>query len=124
MPSADALALVHRGWDHLKLQRPLAAWACWQRALRIAPDDPAASQALDRLATADDLPAAARAVYRFRAPTNTARRARWDERFRGRDLQDLDIAAGAFRDLAEADPTDSAAWYNRALCLSWNGLNV
>ena len=41
---AEVLAWVHRGWDQLRLQRPLAAWAAWQRALRIKPRDPAATQ--------------------------------------------------------------------------------
>src|SRR5262245_50183615 len=40
--AAEVLALVHRGWDHLRLQRPLAAWASWQQALRLAPEDRAA----------------------------------------------------------------------------------
>ena len=39
-------SLVHEGWDHLRSQRPLAAWASWQRALRVEPDSTAAPQAL------------------------------------------------------------------------------
>ena len=33
-PDAEALTLVHQGWDHLKLQRPLAAWACYSLMTR------------------------------------------------------------------------------------------
>ncbi len=120
----DALAWVHRGWDHLRLQRPIAAWASWNRALRIEPDQPAASEALRILAAADDLPAAARAVYRYRPPVGDDRRARWDAHFRGRDLSDLEPAAVAFAELADADPEDSAAFYNQALTLAWLGRNV
>jgi tetratricopeptide (TPR) repeat protein len=121
--SESALALVHQGWDHLRRQRPLAAWASWQQALRLSPGNPAAQQALDLLASADDLPAAARAEYRFRPPLGDDRRARWDHRLRGGGLDDLDEAASAFSELAKADPTDSAARYNEALCLAWRGAN-
>jgi tetratricopeptide (TPR) repeat protein len=116
--------MVHEGWNHLRLQRPLAAWASWQRALRIDPDDRAAREALARLAAADDLPAAARATYRFRPPRGDARRKRWDEAFRGRDMEDLRVASDAFGALADADPADAPARYNQALCLAWLGENA
>jgi len=123
-PDAEALAWVHRGWDHLRLQRPLAAWAAWQRALRLKPGDPAAGQALDLLASAADLPAAARATYRFRPPRDDAARVRWDARFRDRAMDDLEVAAETFRDLADVVPADAPARYNQALCLAWMGENV
>ncbi len=121
--TADALSLVHRGWEHLQLQRPLAAWASWQKALRKAPGDQAAREALDVLASAPDLPLAARAPYRFRSPTDEATRDRWAESFEGKDLQDLDRAADAFADLVMEDETDGAALFNLALCLAWAGRN-
>lgn len=128
MPSTpvdpEVLALVHQGWDHLKRQNPLAAWATWQRALKRAPDAAAARQALDVLANADDLPAAARSVYRFRPPLGDDRRARWNDQFQGRDLGDLPVAADAFRALALADDSDAAARFNLALCLAWQGKNT
>ncbi len=120
-PTPDALALVHEGWDQLKHERPLAAWACWQRALRVEPDQPAARQALDRLANAPELPASARKEYRFRTPSDPDRRSRWDATFRGRDLSDLSDAASAFAALADAEPDDPDAPYNQALCLAWLG---
>jgi tetratricopeptide (TPR) repeat protein len=122
--TSDALPLVHEGWDHLKHERPLAAWASWQRALRVDADQPAARQALDRLAGSPELPATARKEYRFRTPADPARRARWDAAFRGRDLSDLTEAASAFAALAADDPTDPDAPYNQALCLAWLGRNV
>lgn len=122
--SDEALAWVHRGWDHLRRQRPLAAWASWNRALRIEPDQPAATEALAILAGAEDLPASARTVYRFRPPIGDDRRARWDAHFRGRDLAELEPAAAAFAELADADPDDSAARYNQALAFAWLGRNV
>ena len=120
----EALSLVHQGWNHLQLQRPLAAWASWQRALRVEPDQAAARQALDLLESAKDLPAAARAVYRFRNPNGDDRRADWNARMQGRDLSDLALAADVFRELAGDDPADGSAWYNHALCLAWKGANA
>lgn len=124
LPNDEALARVHEGWDHFRLQRPLAAWASWQRALRLDPEHPAAQQALAFLAGAADLPADARAVHRFRAPRDAARRGQWNERLRRRDLDDLAEAAETFAALADDDPLDSPAWYNYALCAAWMGRNA
>jgi hypothetical protein len=126
MTPPTPLSLVHQGWTHLQLQRPLAAWASWQAALRLAPDDPAATQALDHLAHADDLPAAARGPYRLRSPSDPARRASWDAALRsaGPDLADPSSAALVFSSLTEQDPTDADALYNLALCLAWSGRNA
>jgi hypothetical protein len=123
-PSDPILALIHEGWNHLKHQRPLAAWASWRRALRIEPEQKAATHALHVLANAGDLPLAARAEYRFLTPTDEARRARWDATFRGRDLGELAVAAGAFASLAEDDPSDSRARFNQGICLAWLGRNA
>lgn len=120
----DPLPLIHQGWDHLKRERPLAAWASWQRALRIDPDQPAARQALDLLAYSAELPASARGEYRFRPPTGPDRRSRWDATLQGRDLSDLAEAASAFAGLAADDPADPDAPFNQALCLAWLGRNV
>ena len=120
----QALAHVHEGWDHFRLQRPLAAWASWQRALRLDAEHLAARQALAFLAGAADLPADARAVHRFRAPRDAARRAQWNERLGRRDLDDLAEAAGTFAALADDDPHDAPAWYNHALCEAWMGRNA
>jgi len=129
LPDADAEAdtALHRvraGWHHLQLQRPLAAWASWQRALRIDPDHEAARRAVDTLATAPELPAPARAVYRFRNPADPALRSRWDDRLRGRELSELDAAADAFAALTNDNPADADAWDNLALCRAWMGRNA
>ncbi len=136
-PDGSSTAMVREGWDHLRAGRPLAAGASWQRALRLEDGSPAAAQALERLEKSGDLPAGARAVYRLRAPSDTARRAAWDDRLRaavgglahagnGRGAPvDADLAAmaDAFGRLAMEEPPDPAAWYNRALCLAWLGSN-
>ena len=116
-------ALVHEGWDHLQFQRPLAAWASWQRALRVDPDSSVAEKALSTLNSATDLPAAARTPYRFREARDLARRAIWDRAMSGWNPEDLSVAADLFGKLVDDDPTDSAAWFNRALCLAWSGQN-
>jgi len=117
-------ALIHEGWNHLTSQRPLAAWGSWQRVLRADPDSRAAQQALATLETAGDLPLAARSSYRFRQPSDSARRTAWDARMRNQGDHELETTADVFGRLAAEDPTDSAAWYNRALCLAWMGKNV
>jgi tetratricopeptide (TPR) repeat protein len=117
-------ALIHEGWNHLKSQRPLAAWGSWQRVLRVEPDSAVAKQALSALESAADLPLAARITYRFREAADPARRAIWDDRVRGLSNGDLGATADMFGRLATDDPTDSAAWFNRALCLAWTGNNL
>ena len=123
-PPPTPLGLVHEGWHHLRAQRPLAAWASWQRALRLAPDDPAALRAVETLERAEEVPAAARAAYRFQTPADDAQRARWNARLRGRGLDDLDAASAAFEGLARDDPADAHAWLNLALCRAWLGRNA
>jgi hypothetical protein len=137
------MALIREGWEHLQARRPLAARACWQRALQLEGGSPAAAQALEALEKSGDIPAAARAVYRLRTPSDAARRAAWDGVLSGRiggapgdgngdgeangraGLVDADLAtmADAFGRLASEGPPDPAAWYNRALCLAWLGSN-
>ena len=63
-------------------------------------------------------------MYRFLAPADAALRARWDARFRGHDLAELDAAAAAFAALTNDDPADADAWYNLALCRAWIGQNA
>ena len=119
---SPALALVHEGWNHLKRQRPLAAWACWRQSLRLEPEQKAATHALNVLANANDLPDAARSEYRFLTPVGTDQRLRWDVELRSRDLGDLAVAAAAFDRLAEVN--DGRARFNQGLCLAWLGRNA
>ncbi len=121
--NSSSTALVHEGWNHLKCQRPLAAWGTWQRALRDDPDCMAARQALAALESAADLPRVARISYRFRQPDDPRQREAWDRRMKGTQTTDLAASADLFGRLAIDDPSDSAAWYNRALCLAWEGEN-
>jgi tetratricopeptide (TPR) repeat protein len=126
MPPSDletAETLMQEGWSHFRLQRPLAAWASWRRALGFVPEFAAARQALEGLQKAPELPAAAKSVLRFQPPREPTQRKRWDELFRGCDMEDLADASEAFSALAREDPADRAAWYNAAVCLAWQGRN-
>src|SRR5581483_3804506 len=110
IPNPDAgLALVDTGWEHLKAQRPLAAWATWRRASRHDEGQPAADQALATLASSGDLPAVARSVHRLREPEDPGRRSAWDERLRTPDGDGahLEAMADAFGRLAAEGPSDS-----------------
>ncbi len=127
--SSPALALVHEGWNHIKRQRPVAAWACWRQALRFEPEHKAATHALNILTNAPDLPDAARAEYRFLTPVDTDQRTRWDTELRSQDLGDLAVAALSFGRLAEASGggagrQDGRARFNQGLCLTWLGENA
>ena len=104
---------VLEGWDHLKLQRPVAAWAAFQRAMVIDPESRAAARAVETLERAADLPAAARVAYRFRAIAGAT----------SPPILDLDQAADHYGRLAAQNPSDPNLWYNRALCLAWTGVN-
>ncbi len=59
-------------------------------------------------------------MERLRAPSDPSRRSAWDARLVGTDLEGM---ADAFGRLAADDPTDAAAWYNRAVVLAWLGSN-
>ncbi len=113
-PDPAATRLVLEGWDHLKRQRPLAAWASFHRALGVDPGSRAAAEAVETLENAVDLPAAARAAYRFRAVVTAEDSG---------PIADLDQAADYYGRLAARNPGDANLWYNRALCLAWTGAN-
>lgn len=126
MSSSDhetALSLVREGWEHYRLQRPLAAWASWRRALGFEPDLPDARQALEGLERSTQLPRTARTPLRFEAPQSTAQRKRWDKHFRGKNMEDLADAAEVFAALAHDYEDDGQAWYNYAVCVAWQGRN-
>lgn len=121
--SENTAALVAEGWTQCQLQRPFAAWAAWQRALTHSPESSAAQQALTSVEKAPELPATARTPLRLRHPTDELRRERWDARLRDRNMADLAAFTEAFVNLTSDDPTDAAAWYNRGICLAWQGVN-
>jgi hypothetical protein len=119
-----ARAWVLDGWKQLDRQLPLAAWACWQQALRAEAGFPPAREAMDRLLQAAELPLVARTEYRFLPPRGADRRERWNRCLSGRDVQHLAAAQEAFRGLVLADANDVEARMNLALCHAWLGSNA
>ena len=119
-----ALRLVHQGWEHLRHERPIAAWASWNQALRAEPHNSAAREALERLEGSEPLPRVARGPFRFRGPGDASSRQAWDEVFRATDMQGVAEAAAAFHEIVEHAPGDANARYNAGLCLAWQGENA
>lgn len=120
---ATAQSLFEEGREHFRLQRPIAAWASWRRALGFVPNFSPALQALESLEQADQLPVTARTPLRFAPPASPMRRRHWDKAFKRLDLEDLSDATQAFAALASDDPNDDDACYNHAVCLAWLGRN-
>jgi hypothetical protein len=111
------------GWQYLRTARPLAAWASWNRALRVDPQNEAARQALDSLEHSTQLPSIARGPHRFRGPQDEASRKSWGQQFQAGQLEELVQAHAAFLALVRQNPQDSSARYNLALCQAWLGRN-
>ena len=122
--TSAVLSLVHQGWDYVRTKRPLAAWACWKRALRLDPGNSAATEAIELLSSASELPAALKVARRFKPPRDDERRKRWDVVLSANASDDLERVAGLFRALASADAEDLEALYNEALALAWSGNNA
>ncbi len=110
--------LVHAGWAHLRLERPLAAWSSFRQACALEPESRAALQALEILERSRELPAAALAVPRLRELGTQARAQA------AVDLGDLEQATGYYASLCERFPADPACWFNRAVLLAWQGENA
>jgi tetratricopeptide (TPR) repeat protein len=121
--SSRALSLVQAGWRHLEAQCPLAAWAAWQRATRLDPDNRAAKEALDVLARASDLPQVLRATHHLKSPRGESARRRWDAAFAAASADELEQIARLFEKLFAADTTDCEALFNEALAHAWLGNN-
>jgi hypothetical protein len=118
-----AQRLVHEGWQFLRSERPLAARASWERAVGLDPGSKTASDALARLAAAENLPAAARMRRSLESPRDEGAREAWGRMFAAVDSSALDAVAEAFEELVDLDQNDCSAWYNLALCQAWRGLN-
>jgi hypothetical protein len=122
--SSSGLALVRAGWSQLETQRPLAAWAAWQRATRLDPDNRAAKEALDLLAGASDLPKALKVIHRLKSPRGDRERARWDAVLATASADDLEQLARLFQTLCAEDASDAEARFNEALAQAWLGNNA
>ncbi|QDU63565.1 hypothetical protein Pan216_44460 [Planctomycetes bacterium Pan216] len=110
--------------------RPLAAWASWQQALKIQPDNEGALEFIEKFIRSNNLlPKAARTGLMLRSPDelsvfNEERREKWDAALKLDRDANLDELATTYAFLAEDDKFDRAAWYNLALVRAWLGRNL
>jgi tetratricopeptide (TPR) repeat protein len=124
----DALAQVYMliGDCEMKLNRPVAARAALQIALRCDPGNEELHKNFDRAFGAESLlPECARRDYKVLSPgpgVTGDRRAAWDRALTGSAR--LSDAVRAFEQLTGADADDAAAWYNLGLARAWMGDNT
>jgi tetratricopeptide (TPR) repeat protein len=111
----------------LKLNRPVAARAALQVALRHQPSMENVQQALDEVfGPKAQFPESACREYSFLAlPADTPadRRAAWKRALQTAGSGKLADARQAFEELTGSDPDSAAAWYNLGLSRAWLGDN-
>lgn len=112
----------------LKLNRPVAARAGLQLAIRLAPAVNDYRQALEQIFDKQSsLPAAARKEYSYRGLPKDAtpsRRTAWEHALSAAGTGKLADAARAFEQLVKEEEADAAAWFNLALTRAWEGNNA
>ena len=120
--------LTRRGVRELSRNRPYSARVAWRQALRHRDDH---EEARARLAALDGdlaLPATARRdLARLRPPRDADARALRDACLAASGTSNADPlaqASAAYERWTELDPDDSAAWYNFAATLAWQGRNA
>src|SRR5262249_5296390 len=127
----EALAMVAHvyeliGESELKMNRPVAARAALQIALRCKPDQEQANAFETIFGDQSRYPLAARREYTFQSPPPREpgnRRQAWDRALHLAGTPRLREVLHAFDQLTTEDPEDAAAWYNRALVQAWLGDN-
>jgi predicted Zn-dependent protease len=111
----------------LKLNRPIAARAAVELAIRHDPQAPDLRQGLESVfGEGSRLPPAARRAYSYLgAPAGAPaeRRTAWQEGLGGATTGKLSDAARAFERLTAEDANDAPAWYNLGLTRAWLGDN-
>lgn len=125
-----ARALFKIGNCHNLQGRPLAAWAAWQRAMKLVPNYGPAASAIDNFITQNEvLPSKVRRGLYLKSPDefalfNEDRRVQWDKALSGERDWHLEDVIAAFEVLVENDKHDAAAWYNLAIACAWAGENA
>jgi tetratricopeptide (TPR) repeat protein len=123
---ADVYALIVN--CEMKLNRPIAARAALQKAMRCQPSNTNLHEAFDNLfGTEGRLPESARKEYRFlpaASGADGARRTAWDAALSGLTTGRLSDAVRGFDSLTQEDANDISAWYNLALSRAWIGDNA
>ncbi len=113
----------------MKMNRPIAAHAALELAVRFTPEVPEYRNALNSTYGPENtnLPASAKAKYTFRSPSASASaelQGKWDAALKAAGTGKLADAARAFEPLAKADPVEPAAAYNYAIIQAWLGNNA
>lgn len=122
--------LYKLGTCHNFQGRPLAAWACWQRALKLDAGFEPAKKAMDEFVHQNGLlPNAARHGLSLKTADeftlfNEEIGDRWESAVRAGEQLHLDDLAMAFEAVTAQEPNNAAAWYNLALARAWMGQNV
>ncbi len=113
----------------MKLNRPIAAHAALELAVKFTPEVAEYRNALNATYAPENpnLPASAKANYTFKAPGASASsdtRTKWEAALKLAGTGKLADAARAFEPLAKAEPVEPAAAYNYALIQAWLGNNA
>jgi tetratricopeptide (TPR) repeat protein len=112
----------------LKLNRPVAARAALQMAVRFDPATDNYRQALDQIfGDKSQFPQPARREYTYQglpAAAPAERRTAWQQALGTAATGKLSAAAKAFADLVAQGEQDAAAWYNLGLTRAWLGDNA
>jgi tetratricopeptide (TPR) repeat protein len=112
----------------MKLNRPVAARAALEQAIRAEPSDPELRQGLAEVFDkAGRFPEAARRAYTYLGTPAAApadRRQAWQRALGRATTGKLADAARGFEQLTGEDQSDAAAWYNLGLTRAWLGENA
>jgi tetratricopeptide (TPR) repeat protein len=111
----------------LKMNRPVAARAALEIAIRCDPGTEDLRRSLDEVfGEQSRLPKVARQKYTFQSPAriDPARRAEAERLLGGVEQGKLGQAAQAFERLTEQVPDEPAGWYNLGLARAWLGDNA
>jgi tetratricopeptide (TPR) repeat protein len=124
-----ALAGIQTAIAQLELmfQRPVAARAALQLALRLSPVEETQATIDQLFGEESPYPIAARKEYAFLPfpkDGRPERRAAWTEALTRAATGKMGDAVRAFEQLTQSDPDNSSAWYNLGLVNAWLGENA
>lgn len=113
----------------MKLNRPIAAHAAVELALKHSPGDENLRKGLDQVFGPENpnLPKVAAQRYEFKplpASASGERKAAWKQALQTAATGKLSHAEQAFAQLTAQDENDAAAWYNLGLVRAWLGRNA
>ncbi len=112
----------------MKMNRPIAARAAAELALRCDPANENLRQGIANVFNKENpnLPASAVEAHTFKvlpASASADRRAAWDTALKTGGSPKLADAVKAFEQLTQGEHVEAAAWYNLGLCQAWTGNN-